>query len=205
MQRLEVVKKTRLLIGLLIFAGGQVCAESVVGTTEACSPAGTTNFEIITCANEGYLKIDTILNEQYKALKTGLQAASLQRQLLDAQHAWIKFRDKSCQDVYHSESPGAEAPIAKLSCLGVLTSVRVGELIYLRTGYTSDGFAAAVAAIAKPDSSSRAIAEKSLGGDADYGPEFNAYAAKNCAIVNGLFSEESGHCLRRMRFSNLVR
>jgi uncharacterized protein YecT (DUF1311 family) len=205
MQMLELTKKAHIIIAVSLAYGTQLYAQPVANASEACDPSGVTNAEIIVCANMGYSKINDILNEQYKELKSGLSDASRQSQLLDAQRAWIKFRDKSCSNVYESESPGAEAPIAKLACLGELTSVRVVELIYLRSGYRADGFATAVSAVAKPtgvDASSRTRAVKVLEGGASYSSLFDDYAEKNCSMASDLYLEEKSLCVSRMKFVN---
>lgn len=207
MQMLEIIKAAGRIIAIYLVYSGQVSAQPINNTTETCNPLGVTNADMILCASIGYSKIDSVLNEQYKGLKSGLSDASRQSQLLDVQRAWVRFRDKSCSDIYDSESPGAEAPIAKLSCLGELTSVRVVELIYLRSGYRADGFATAVSAVAKPtgvDASSRARAVKVLEGGLDYGPLFEDYAEKNCNMARDLYLEEKGLCVSRMKFSNSV-
>lgn len=207
MQMLEMIRKAYFIIAVFLVCSGQVSAQPINNSNETCNPLGVTNADIIVCANIGYSKIDNILNEQYKELKSGLNDASRQSQLLDVQRAWVKFRDKSCSDIYDSESPGAEAPIAKLSCLGELTSVRVAELIYLRSGYRADGFETAVSAVAKPtgvDASSRARAVKILEGGATYGPLFEDYAEKNCTMASNLYLEEKSLCISRMRFNNSV-
>lgn len=208
MQMLEIIKKLQLIVWAYLFFIGKVHALPLADGAGTCNPNGVTNSEIITCANIRYAMIDSILNAQYKELKSGLNDSSLQNQLVDAQRAWVKFRDKSCSDAYESEAPGAEAPIVKLACLGELTSVRVGELIYLRTGYMSDGFANAVSAVARPmgvDAASRAQALKVLEGAASYGSLFDEYAGKNCAMAGKLHFEVESMCVSRIKFNNSAR
>ncbi len=57
------------------------------------NPQTTTAMRV--CAGESYKKADKKLNQVYQQLKPKLRN-SQQNKLVNAQHAWIQFRDKSC-------------------------------------------------------------------------------------------------------------
>lgn len=83
---------------------------------------------ILQYANEGYIKVDIQLNEQYKMLKNKLTANELDS-LKNIQKQWVKVRDDICSTSKFSESEyGHEAPIERLGCLSAQTKARIIEL-----------------------------------------------------------------------------
>lgn len=86
-----------------------------------------TTVQMRNCANEKYQQADRKLNQVDRQLKPKLNP-SRQKKLVDAQLAWIQFRDKSCQFEASYAEGGTLEPVLKLSCLADLTEQRVKKL-----------------------------------------------------------------------------
>jgi uncharacterized protein YecT (DUF1311 family) len=193
MQLLEVTKKMFTVASILYISMGLVLADV------KCNSANLTNSDIITCSQAAFVKIDKVLNDQYKALSLELDV-SLKSELLAVQKNWIKLKDGYCNDESEGGS-GAEAPIDKLSCMKQLTSFRLSELIYLRTGVIGDGFYKAVSVVnEKATAMDYSKAVEYVAGGVDFGPSWNEYAKKNCAMAQKLYGETPERCMARMRF-----
>jgi uncharacterized protein YecT (DUF1311 family) len=193
MQLLEVTKKMFTAASILYVSMGLALADV------KCNSANLTNPDIVTCSQAAFVKIDKVLNDQYKALSLELDA-SLKSELLAVQKDWIKLKEGYCNDEGEGGA-GAEAPIDKLSCIKQLTSFRLSELIYLRTGVIGDGFYKAVSVVnEKATAMDYSKAVEYVAGDVDFGPLWNGYAEKNCAMTQKLYGEAPERCMARMRF-----
>ncbi len=91
-----------------------------------CDSPQTTS-EMRVCAGQSYEKADRELNQVYQQLKPKLDA-SQQKRLINAQRAWIQFRDKSCAFEGAFAEGGTLEPVLKLSCLTDVTEQRVKDL-----------------------------------------------------------------------------
>lgn len=92
-----------------------------------------TTLEMKVCAGNSYQKADRKLNQVYRQLKPKL-GASQQKRLINAQRAWIQFRDKSCAFEGAFAEGGTLEPVLKTSCLARVTEQRVKDLqSYLNT------------------------------------------------------------------------
>ncbi|MBF2017182.1 MAG: DUF1311 domain-containing protein [Rivularia sp. T60_A2020_040] len=86
-----------------------------------------TTLEMRVCAGKSYETADKKLNQVYRQLKPKLNAKQ-QKRLVDAQTAWIQFRDKSCAYEAGEAEGGTLEPVLKLSCLTDVTQQRVKDL-----------------------------------------------------------------------------
>lgn len=86
-----------------------------------------TTLEMRVCAGQSYEKADKKLNQVYRQLKPKLNR-SQQKKLVDAQRAWIQFRDKSCAFEGAFAEGGTLEPVLKTSCLTNVTEQRVKDL-----------------------------------------------------------------------------
>lgn len=83
------------------------------------------------CAKNGYERSDSELNELYKFVVGKLQTDESKNRLMDAQRAWITFRDKDCAYV----SAGRELTAHSITmmtyyfCLTDRTKTRIIELM----------------------------------------------------------------------------
>ncbi|NJO63500.1 MAG: DUF1311 domain-containing protein [Richelia sp. RM2_1_2] len=86
-----------------------------------------TTLEMRVCASKSYEAADKKLNQVYRQLRPKLNAKQ-QKRLVDAQTAWIQFRDKSCVFEAGEAEGGTLEPVLKLSCLTNVTQQRVKNL-----------------------------------------------------------------------------
>ncbi len=91
-----------------------------------CAEAANT-VEMIECADIDYKKADKHLNQSYAAAKKTLDAEGA-KLLLDAQRAWIKFRDTNCAVVADQARGGTLAPQLAIGCAAGMTETRAKEL-----------------------------------------------------------------------------
>ncbi len=162
-----------------------------------CSSANLVAPEMISCSQASFVKIDKVLNEQYKVLSTELDQIT-KSELLSTQKKWIKFKEEYCRGEI---GEGEGASIEMLSCKKQLASFRVSELIYLRTGVIGDGFYKAVSLVnEKATSMNYPKAIEFVSGLDDFGSNWKEYASGNCAISSKLFGEVIERCVARMRF-----
>ncbi len=198
MQLLEIAFRHLKLAPLLLLPSNYALAENL------CNRENITNPEIIKCSQETFKKIDETLNEQYRHLIENLDEKQ-KNNLIQTQRAWIKFKEKYCDDAYESVNYGNEASIDRLSCLTQITSTRLSELIYLRTGVINDGFYKAVSIVNKKITNydyKQAVAI--LGGDGDFGKPWENYATKHCSMTLAIYKEDNTRCISRMRFQTPI-
>src|SRR3977135_648574 len=135
-QRLRQEQIARLIaIGLVYFVStGLTSAADREMTKEyltCLDKASGVTFEMITCIGAETKRQDVRLNEHYNKLISKL-SANRKKVLLEAQRAWIKFRDANCRFYYDPEG-GSSARVAADECLLNQTADRVRELKLLTT------------------------------------------------------------------------
>ncbi|MEL6459025.1 MAG: lysozyme inhibitor LprI family protein [Cyanobacteria bacterium J06621_15] len=86
-----------------------------------------TTYEMKVCAGQSYEKADKNLNQVYRQLKPKL-VRSQQNKLVNAQRAWIQFRDKSCKFEGDFAEGGTLQPVLEMNCLADVTEQRVKDL-----------------------------------------------------------------------------
>ncbi|MBI6682383.1 DUF1311 domain-containing protein [Pseudomonas viridiflava] len=191
MQLLEVINRMFFVVSMALASAGTAFADV------DCSSEVLTNPDIVICSNASLVKVDKVLNEQYKFLTSTLDV-SLKADLLTTQKAWVKFKDVYCKE---DEVNGSEAPINSIVCMTELTSFRLNELIYLRTGVTGDGFYKAVSLVnAKNKSMDYEKAVQYVAGAESFGREWEIYAKSNCLMTKKMYGENFDRCMSRMRF-----
>ena len=94
--------------------------------TACMDKAGGTTFGMIECINAETQRQDVQLNKAYKALTTELPPPR-RAQLLEAQRAWIKYRDANCA-FYYDPDGGTLARVNANSCMLTATADRAREL-----------------------------------------------------------------------------
>lgn len=82
--------------------------------------------EMLDCISAEFSRQDARLNENYKRLMSKL-SSKRKAGLLEAQRAWIKFRDANCGFYYDPEGSSA-AHLASNSCMLNATADRATEL-----------------------------------------------------------------------------
>jgi uncharacterized protein YecT (DUF1311 family) len=88
------------------------------------------------CADAAYRKADAALNGAYKEIARRLKDdAETTKLLVNAQKAWIAFRDAECTFANAENADGSIYPMVYAGCLERLTKARTNELrAYLKCG-----------------------------------------------------------------------
>jgi uncharacterized protein YecT (DUF1311 family) len=84
---------------------------------------------MIDCITAELKRQDALLNRNYQKLMASLSAGR-KKALLEAQRAWIKFRDTNC-DFYYDPDGGTAARVDANECLLNATADRAKELAQL--------------------------------------------------------------------------
>jgi uncharacterized protein YecT (DUF1311 family) len=95
-----------------------------------------TQQELNRCSAQELQNADRQLNQTYRQLRrtiqqragTGPDGKAQENRLIDAQLAWITFRDRHCAFVRRRVAGGSIAPLAVNLCLTRLTQERTAEL-----------------------------------------------------------------------------
>src|SRR3981081_1377908 len=128
-QRLRQEQIARLIaIGLVYFVSTGPTSAAGRGMTKesltCLDKASGVTFEMITCISAETKRQDVRLNEHYNKLISKL-SANRKKVLLEAQRAWIKFRDANCRFYYYDPEGGSSARVAADACLLNATADRV--------------------------------------------------------------------------------
>lgn len=102
-------------------AGAKPCTET---------PEGMTTIGTAQCIGAETAVWDDLLNTEYKALRAQMLATGegLNDKLLEAQRAWIAFRDAECGFDYARWGDGSIRQIVGANCLMEMTAARALEL-----------------------------------------------------------------------------
>ena len=104
--------------------------------SQVVCPQANTQAEINQCWGQDARAADKKLNQTYQQLLRRYEAANLARQkLVDAQLAWIKYRDATCAFSYTRFSGGSIAPSVYSSCIKRVTQQRIADFeSYMKEG-----------------------------------------------------------------------
>jgi uncharacterized protein YecT (DUF1311 family) len=124
---------SRSSIALLVLAVASSITRAADVTTpefDACikKSSGVTS-EMRNCVDVETKRQDEKLNQSYQKLLASLKAAR-KAQLVDAQRAWLQYRDLNCA-FYDDGSGGTAAGLAANDCIMTMTAKRAAELEYL--------------------------------------------------------------------------
>jgi uncharacterized protein YecT (DUF1311 family) len=118
------------LLGLACFLGTSVAAENDKQLSQeyltCLEKANGVTFAMIDCIVAETSRQDTKLNENYKSLTSKISPKRKQS-LLDAQRAWITFRDANCK-FYGDPEGGTSARLSANECVINATADRAKEL-----------------------------------------------------------------------------
>ncbi|MBL1176522.1 lysozyme inhibitor LprI family protein [Pantanalinema sp. GBBB05] len=87
------------------------------------------------CAAEQAKASDRKLNQVYQKVLAGYKGTAMADQLVDAQLAWIKFRDTNCKFAMNRFQGGSMASLVYSTCVDRMTQDRTQEL----EGFTRRG------------------------------------------------------------------
>jgi uncharacterized protein YecT (DUF1311 family) len=131
MRLISLVNLSIITITSLNFLSG--VSQTAYAQQTNCSDSSNLNqSQINECAYRFYQNEDKKLNQAYKKLLPKLSASRKQK-LINAQQAWIKFRDTSCDFERSEVEGGSMSPTVYYGCMESLTKQRTKELNdYLR-------------------------------------------------------------------------
>ncbi len=98
--------------------------------TACMDKSGSTTAGMMECITAEFQRQDARLNKAYKAVMTGL-TPERKKQLLEAQRAWLKFRDANCA-FYDDPDGGSMARVSANDCMMTATAGRARELENLK-------------------------------------------------------------------------
>lgn len=98
-----------------------------------------TTADMVECADIDYREADTALNNQWKITLAAVRASdkgrageagwgSREKRLLEAQRAWLTYRDAHCSSLYPYSTAFQLDYVMHVHCLTDLTEKRTGEL-----------------------------------------------------------------------------
>ena len=118
------------VLGVASFLGTSVAAENDRELSQKYSTcldrANGVTFAMIDCIAAETSRQDALLNENYKTLTSKISPKRKQP-LLDAQRAWVRFRDANCK-FYGDPEGGTSSRLSANECLLNVTADRAKEL-----------------------------------------------------------------------------
>ena len=122
-----------MIFALFLAAALQAAPDDPLET--ACYEADQSQMGMNMCAGEAYERADTALNAQWaKAVAAYKDEAEGKKLLLDAQRAWLKYRDAHCQAAAFDSKGGSIWPMLVSGCMAELTRRRTRELVVMLEG-----------------------------------------------------------------------
>lgn len=112
---------------VLVLIGSCLLANSAFAAKVNCDNPQATP-EINYCAEQANQAADKVLNTNYKKLVATLSDNTEKERLVNAQRAWIGFRDKHCEFETYSMRQGTGYSGYLSACLETLTTQRAESL-----------------------------------------------------------------------------
>ncbi|TWI67753.1 uncharacterized protein YecT (DUF1311 family) [Pseudoduganella lurida] len=109
----------------ILFAFAALCLAT--GAQATSCDAATTQRDMNACAGTSFKDQDKKLNAVYNGYRARLDA-NQKKLLKDAQVAWLKFRDLSCEFQASGVEGGSVQPMIVSECLAAMTAERVKQL-----------------------------------------------------------------------------
>ncbi|HGL4258867.1 lysozyme inhibitor LprI family protein [Burkholderia dolosa] len=117
----------RVLTGLLCSLALTLAAD--IAHAQANCTSATDQATLTACADRAYKKADAELNRTYQAVTARLRdARPLADKLVNAQRAWIAYRDAECHFSSANAEGGSVYPVVMSTCLEDLTKARTETL-----------------------------------------------------------------------------
>ena len=133
-RKTRALRKVAALTVALFWSAGLLAAKDMTKEYLACvGKAEGMADKTLDCVSAEFDRQDSRLNDAYKKLISKLSKERA-KSLVEAQRAWIKFRDANC-GFYHDPDGGSAAHIAGNECMLNATVDRANELENLLSGY----------------------------------------------------------------------
>ena len=115
-----------IVLGLLLNTPPLAAADMTQEYLRCMDKSGGVTAAMLECTNDEKARQDALLNQNYKTLMSKL-SAKRKKMLLEAQRAWIRFRDANCSFYFDPEG-GTAALLVGNGCFLQATVDRAKEL-----------------------------------------------------------------------------
>jgi uncharacterized protein YecT (DUF1311 family) len=162
----------------------------------------STTLELEACVHENFESSNHNLNRIYDNALKDLHAPD-RLNLLSAQRAWIKYKEKYCRAAYDGTNPGEEAAVDMWSCLDAVTESRIKEIQHLNSSSGLNDYTRSIILIAnlyEYDDTNKVIAKLINDTPDAKNPDWIQYANLNCKMTALKLSEDQRACIARMNF-----
>ncbi|MEM8850088.1 MAG: lysozyme inhibitor LprI family protein [Pseudomonadota bacterium] len=111
-----------------VLAAALFAAAPAFGQTSKDCSRMPTQLDANFCAKDGWAISDGELNRLWSVVKPAADARGTGQALLDAQRAWLRYRDATCEAEQNEYAGGSIAAMVYWSCMDRLTLQRNAEL-----------------------------------------------------------------------------
>ena len=123
------------MILALLLAAAMAPAALEDPVEDACYAADYSQQAMNRCAGDAFERADKALNAQWAKVAAAYKGDKEGKKLLlDAQRAWIKYRDAHCEAAAMDSKGGSIWPLLVSGCLADLTRKRTHELVQMLEG-----------------------------------------------------------------------
>ncbi len=117
-----------LAVAVAVVLGSQFASGADAQTVAQCT-APQDQATMNACAAQAYAQADAELNTAWKSASTFAKAIGQDNALLEAQRAWLRYRDLACTVQASPFEGGTLQPFVKLECLREVTAARTRMLL----------------------------------------------------------------------------
>jgi uncharacterized protein YecT (DUF1311 family) len=112
------------------------CVWPMIGYAQVTANCKGNTVEISNCLDDELAKTEVVLNGLYGRVMRELSKpdqslmtySNIKKKVIDAQRAWVSFREKDCEAVYELNSSGSIRNIRYISCMRKHAEDRIREL-----------------------------------------------------------------------------
>ena len=122
------------MILALLFLAAQAQAALDDPVETACYASDFSQQAMNRCAGEALERADKALNAEWAKVMAGDGKGEDDKLMLEAQRAWIKYRDAHCEAAAYDSKGGSIWPLLVSGCMAELTRRRTRELVAMREG-----------------------------------------------------------------------
>ena len=112
---------------IVLAAGVMLAAASPLAAQQGECDDARTQSDMNLCATDRYQAADAEMNRAYAQLRAAIDAEE-RSALLDAQRAWLRFRDAHCAFEAAGFRGGSMQPMIEANCLAAVTRDRTKQL-----------------------------------------------------------------------------
>jgi uncharacterized protein YecT (DUF1311 family) len=117
-----------MILLLLLALGAPVSVAHDDPLEVACYERDYSQQAMNRCAQEAYQRADQAMNAQWTKVRSAFDETEGAKILLEAQRAWLKYRDKHCEAAAFDSLGGSIWPLINFGCLAAQTRERSREL-----------------------------------------------------------------------------